>query len=108
MHGFHHFAPLSPYSDVRLIGDDHIDKPGFAQPRQRFRDSRKDFQLLQRFGWVGFAVADYRPVDDAIAIQKDCTLHAQCGPTISWPSAAGWGATPGNARRLPGTLPCAA
>ena len=61
--------------DVGLVGDDHDDKAGRLEPRDRLLGTGEEGKLLKRGRRDRLAVALEIGVDDAIAIEKDGPYH---------------------------------
>jgi len=71
VHGLDLFAALSSTADIGLVRHDDQEETRLLQLRAVFGDASEELKLSQRRRWKRKAVANDRPVQDAVAIEKD-------------------------------------
>ena len=71
VHCIKHLTTQIAGCDIRLIGDDNVEKARRPHLQQRCRDAWQDFKIIQADRSERFARANEGSVDDAVPIQED-------------------------------------
>ena len=74
VHRFNRFAALSSTPNIGLVGDYNENKAGLLQSPTAIRRVGIKREFVDVRWRIGEAFADYRPIEDAIAIEKDRTF----------------------------------
>ncbi|MEA2908919.1 MAG: hypothetical protein QOJ15_1000 [Bradyrhizobium sp.] len=62
---------LRSSSDVGLVRDDDQAKPRLPQRHAGIFDPGQDGEVVDRLGWMRYAIQDDRTIEDAVTVKKD-------------------------------------
>src|SRR5262249_55531829 len=84
--GLHGVTALQSLADVRLVCRDDQVEAGCLQIAQGLGDSGQDFQLVERGGRIGAAIANDDAIENAVPIQENRPYVAVSLQASSLPS----------------------